>query len=102
MLDVVIPAGAGVCCVWIPLVLLSCRLLGMFFPIGRLRLGGGSIILHEIRTALCDPNVERSLNTGIAPLILLRWRGDGVARPETSLDRSFALCYQPAGLGLEL
>jgi hypothetical protein len=60
------------------------------------------MILHEIRTALCDPNVERSLNTGIAPLILLCWRGDGIARPEISLDRSFALRYQPAGLGLEL
>ena len=59
------------------------------------------MILHEIRTELCDLNVERSLNTGIAPLILLCWRGDGITRPETSLDRSFALRY-PARLGLEL
>lgn len=51
------------------------------------------MILHEIKTALCDPNVKRSLNTGIAPLILLCWRGDGIAQPETSLDRSFALHY---------
>jgi hypothetical protein len=60
------------------------------------------MILHEIRTELYDPNVERLLNTGIAPLILLCWRGDGIARPDTSLDRCFALRYQPARLGLEL
>jgi hypothetical protein len=60
------------------------------------------MILYEIRTALCDYNVKRSLNTGITPLILPCRRGDGVARPETSVDRSFGLCYTPARLGLEL
>src|SRR5882757_9722758 len=77
-------------------------LLAVSRPAGRSWFGGGSMILYEIRTALCDYNVKRSLNTGITPLILPCRRGDGVARPETSVDRSFGLCYPPARLGLEL